>query len=91
MLELIRVLFFSDQFIIDEKGYAKIVGRLKEMILRGGENIFPKEIEDFLQTHPNILEVQVGIFTELKWLITTKITLMSLNLRISISVVRWSD
>ena len=37
-----------------------MVGRLKDMILRGGESIFPKEIEEVLITHPNILEVQVN-------------------------------
>nr|CAD7202508.1 unnamed protein product [Timema douglasi] len=49
----------GDQFVLAEDGYGRIVGRLKEMIIRGGENIFPKEIEDFLQTHPDILEAQV--------------------------------
>ncbi len=49
----------SDQFVLQEDGYGRIVGRFKEMIIRGGENIFPKEIEDFLSTHPDILEAQV--------------------------------
>lgn len=49
-----------DQFILQEDGYGRIVGRLKEMIIRGGENIFPKEIEDFLNTHPDILETHVN-------------------------------
>ncbi|KAF2897795.1 hypothetical protein ILUMI_08382 [Ignelater luminosus] len=49
----------GDQFILQEDGYGKIVGRLKDMIIRGGENIYPKEIEDFLNTHPDILETQV--------------------------------
>lgn len=49
----------SDQFILQEDGYGRIVGRFKEMIIRGGENIFPKEIEDFLSTHPEIIEAQV--------------------------------
>lgn len=47
-----------------EDGYGRIVGRLKEMIIRGGENIFPKEIEDFLNTHPDICETHVSGFTE---------------------------
>lgn len=61
-------IFFSrlktgDQFILNENGYGKIVGRMKDMIIRGGENIFPKEIEDFLNTHENILEAHVvGIY-----------------------------
>lgn len=49
----------GDQFILYENGYAKIIGRLKEMIIRGGENLFPREIEDFLNTHPNVLEAHV--------------------------------
>ncbi|MBR6959053.1 MAG: AMP-dependent synthetase, partial [Clostridiales bacterium] len=43
----------------DEAGNYKITGRLKDMIIRGGENIYPKEIEDFLYTHPKIQDVQV--------------------------------
>ncbi|XP_063918008.1 medium-chain acyl-CoA ligase ACSF2, mitochondrial-like [Zophobas morio] len=49
----------GDQFILEEDGSGRVVGRLKDMIIRGGENIFPKEIEEFLVTHPEILEVQV--------------------------------
>ncbi|KAF2898583.1 hypothetical protein ILUMI_07592 [Ignelater luminosus] len=49
----------GDQFVLQEDGYGRIVGRLKDMIIRGGENIFPKEIEDFLHTHPDILDVHV--------------------------------
>nr|XP_036225303.1 medium-chain acyl-CoA ligase ACSF2, mitochondrial-like [Bactrocera oleae] len=54
-----RWLRTGDQFILQEDGYGRIVGRLKEMIIRGGENIFPKEIEDFLNTHPDICETHV--------------------------------
>ena len=43
----------------DANGYYKITGRIKDMIIRGGENIYPKEIEDFLYTHPKIEDVQV--------------------------------
>lgn len=43
----------------DENGYYKITGRIKDMIIRGGENIYPKEIEDFIYTHPRIKDVQV--------------------------------
>lgn len=49
----------GDQFVLYENGYANIVGRLKEMIIRGGENIYPREIEDFLNTHPNVEESHV--------------------------------
>ncbi|MFA9379560.1 MAG: AMP-binding protein [Acetanaerobacterium sp.] len=44
---------------VDEHGYYKITGRLKDMIIRGGENIYPKEIEEFLYTHPAVKDVQV--------------------------------
>ncbi|NLT96699.1 MAG: AMP-binding protein, partial [Christensenellaceae bacterium] len=43
----------------DEQGYYRITGRLKDMIIRGGENIYPREIEEFLYTHPAISDVQV--------------------------------
>ncbi|KAL7026290.1 hypothetical protein ACKWTF_013836 [Chironomus riparius] len=49
----------GDQFVIHENGYGQIVGRLKEMIIRGGENIYPKEIEDFINTHSNVKEAHV--------------------------------
>ncbi|XP_068085265.1 medium-chain acyl-CoA ligase ACSF2, mitochondrial [Anabrus simplex] len=54
-----RWLKTGDQFVLREDGYGQIVGRTKDMIIRGGENIFPKEIEEYLQTHPAIAEVQV--------------------------------
>lgn len=44
---------------MDEQGFCKIVGRSKDMIIRGGENIYPTEVEDFLHTHPKVQEVQV--------------------------------
>jgi len=43
----------------DKDGYFKITGRIKDMIIRGGENIYPKEIEDFIYTHPKVRDVQV--------------------------------
>ena len=49
----------GDLAVLDEEGYCQIVGRLKDMIIRGGENIYPREIEEFLFTHPDIQEVQV--------------------------------
>lgn len=44
---------------MDENGYATIIGRIKDMIIRGGENIYPAEIENFYMGHPDILEAQV--------------------------------
>ena len=49
----------GDLSVMDEEGYFKITGRIKDMIIRGGENIYPKEIEEFLYTHPAIKDVQV--------------------------------
>jgi fatty-acyl-CoA synthase len=49
----------SDLATIDEQGYCAIVGRLKDMLIRGGENIYPREIEDFLIRHPKVQAVQV--------------------------------
>lgn len=49
----------GDLAVMDEKGYLNITGRLKDMIIRGGENIYPREIEEFLYTHPKVLDVQV--------------------------------
>jgi fatty-acyl-CoA synthase len=44
---------------MDEAGYVNIVGRIKDMVIRGGENVYPREIEEFLYTHPAIADVQV--------------------------------
>lgn len=49
----------GDLAVMDETGYVRITGRLKDMIIRGGENIYPREIEEFLYTHPKILDAQV--------------------------------
>ncbi|WP_066460530.1 AMP-binding protein [Anaerotruncus rubiinfantis] len=49
----------GDLAMVDENGYYKITGRIKDMIIRGGENIYPKEIEEFLYTHPEVRDVQV--------------------------------
>ncbi|MGJ7461582.1 AMP-binding protein [Halomonas sp. MA07-2] len=49
----------GDLATMDDEGYVAIVGRIKDMIIRGGENIYPREIEDFLYTHPAISDVQV--------------------------------
>src|SRR5919112_3450144 len=49
----------GDLAVMDEDGYVRITGRAKDMIIRGGENIYPREIEEFLYTHPEISDVQV--------------------------------
>jgi fatty-acyl-CoA synthase len=53
-----RFIHTGDLATIDAEGYCNIVGRLKDMIIRGGENIYPREIEEFLYTHPAIADVQ---------------------------------
>lgn len=49
----------GDLAVMREDGYATIVGRIKDMVIRGGENIYPREIEEFLYTHPDVEDVQV--------------------------------
>jgi len=49
----------GDLATIDEDGYVNIVGRLKDLIIRGGENVYPSEIEEFLYSHPEIRDVEV--------------------------------
>ncbi|SDM82439.1 fatty-acyl-CoA synthase [Fictibacillus solisalsi] len=49
----------GDLAVMDNDGYVAITGRLKDMIIRGGENIYPREVEEFLYSHPSILDVQV--------------------------------
>ena len=54
-----RWMHTGDLAIMDDEGYIKIVGRNKDMIIRGGENVYPREIEEFLFTHPAVTDVQV--------------------------------
>jgi len=54
-----RWMHTGDLAMIDADGYCRIVGRLKDMIIRGGENVYPREIEEFLYTHPKVQDVQV--------------------------------
>ena len=49
----------GDIGVMDEQGYTQITGRIKDMIIRGGENVYPREVEEFLYRHPSILDVQV--------------------------------
>ncbi|MEV5612389.1 AMP-binding protein [Streptomyces sp. NPDC052225] len=54
-----RWMHTGDLAVLREDGYAQIVGRIKDMIIRGGENIYPREVEEFLYGHPKIADVQV--------------------------------
>jgi fatty-acyl-CoA synthase len=49
----------GDLATIDDHGYVRIVGRIKDLVIRGGENIYPREVEEFLYTHPAVADVQV--------------------------------
>ncbi len=49
----------GDLATMDEQGYVRVVGRIKDMVIRGGENLYPREIEEFLYTHPQVSDVQV--------------------------------
>jgi fatty-acyl-CoA synthase len=49
----------GDLATMDEQGYVRVVGRIKDMVIRGGENIYPREIEEFLYSHPEVADVQV--------------------------------
>jgi fatty-acyl-CoA synthase len=49
----------GDLGVMDKDGYLKITGRIKDLIIRGGENIYPREIEEFIHTHPKVKDVQV--------------------------------
>ena len=52
---------------MDEEGFTQIVGRIKDMIIRGGENVYPTEIEQVLYKHPAVKDVQVGPFIHCWW------------------------
>jgi fatty-acyl-CoA synthase len=49
----------GDLATMDDAGYVAIVGRIKDMVIRGGENVYPREVEEFLYTHPDIVDAQV--------------------------------
>ena len=49
----------GDLAVMDKAGYLNIVGRIKDMVIRGGENVYPREVEEFLYSHPAIEDVQV--------------------------------
>src|SRR4029453_7605535 len=57
-----RWMHTGDIGVMDDEGYVNITGRIKDMVIRGGENVYPREIEEFLYTHPDILDAQgIGV------------------------------
>jgi fatty-acyl-CoA synthase len=62
-----RWMHTGDLAVMDSDGYVNITGRIKDMVIRGGENIYPREIEEFLYTHPDVLDAQVVGVPDLKY------------------------
>ena len=58
-IDAARWMHTGDIGVMDEDGYVSVTGRIKDMVIRGGENIYPREIEEFLYTHPDILDAQI--------------------------------
>src|SRR5579871_2663193 len=58
-IDAARWMHTGDLAVMDSDGYLAITGRIKDMVIRGGENVYPREIEEFLYTHPDILDAQV--------------------------------
>ncbi|MFF3225509.1 AMP-binding protein [Nocardia suismassiliense] len=58
-IDTARWMHTGDIGVMDDDGYLAITGRIKDMVIRGGENVYPREIEEFLYTHPDILDAQV--------------------------------
>ena len=59
VIDAARWMHTGDIAVMDDDGYLNITGRIKDMVIRGGENIYPREIEEFLYRHPDILDAQV--------------------------------
>jgi fatty-acyl-CoA synthase len=59
VIDAARWMHTGDLAVMRDDGYVNIVGRIKDMIIRGGENIYPREIEEFLYSHPDVADVQV--------------------------------
>jgi fatty-acyl-CoA synthase len=62
-----RWMHTGDLAVMDDDGYLNIVGRIKDMIIRGGENVYPREVEEFLYGHPDVVDVQVIGVPDLKY------------------------
>ncbi len=59
VVDAARWMHTGDLAVMDDDGYLSITGRIKDMVIRGGENVYPREVEEFLYTHPDILDAQV--------------------------------
>jgi fatty-acyl-CoA synthase len=59
VIDAARWMHTGDLAVMDDDGYLSITGRIKDMVIRGGENVYPREVEEFLYTHPDVLDAQV--------------------------------
>ncbi|QUQ69478.1 fatty-acyl-CoA synthase [Kutzneria sp. CA-103260] len=59
VIDAARWMHTGDLAVMDDDGYVAITGRIKDMVIRGGENVYPREVEEFLYTHPDVLDAQV--------------------------------
>jgi fatty-acyl-CoA synthase len=59
VIDAARWMHTGDLAVMDDEGYLSITGRIKDMVIRGGENIYPREVEEFLYAHPDVLDAQV--------------------------------
>jgi fatty-acyl-CoA synthase len=59
VIDAARWMHTGDLGVMDDDGYVAITGRIKDMVIRGGENVYPREIEEFLLTHPDVIDAQV--------------------------------
>ena len=66
-IDAARWMHTGDLALMDDGGYLNIVGRIKDMVIRGGENVYPREVEEFLYTHPSVSDVQVIGVPDLKY------------------------
>ncbi|WP_033441554.1 AMP-binding protein [Saccharothrix sp. NRRL B-16314] len=66
-IDAARWMHTGDLAVMDDDGYLNITGRIKDMVIRGGENLYPREIEEFLYTHPDVLDAQVVGVPDVKY------------------------
>ena len=59
VIDAARWMHTGDIAVMNDAGYLNITGRIKDLVIRGGENVYPREVEEFLYTHPDIIDAQV--------------------------------
>src|SRR6185369_13556458 len=70
----------GDLAVMDAAGYLNIAGRIKDMVIRGGENVYPREVEEFLYTHPAIEDVQVTVTGKVQKFVMREVSVSELDL-----------